>query len=291
MLANADRLLLFDLEWNPRGELTHRWFGGIHGLHADSEGVWVCCTNADLLAKMSWEGDIVMVWEWRRDSLLRETFGLKRLPPVNRELDYRDPETMRAGVPNVVHLNGVAPAPDGGILVSLGRILSPAGYRRAWVAGQVGAMVRWLGLPPLRSGRGRRVKGPVGSLSGSSSAIVSLSSGGQTEVLTQEKGIAVPNHNVWLEGRTLLYNDSNKGHLVVEDLDGDREKRRIPVPGASPFVRGLARLSATSFLVGGHGPAAIHRIDLKRGAVTQSVPIGDDPAEAVFGIRLHSAER
>lgn len=285
MVANADRLLLFDLEWNPRGELTHPWLGGIHGLHADSEGVWVCCTNADLLVKSTWDGDIVEEWEWRRDASLRETFGLSRLSPIDRELDYRDPQTMRSGVPNVVHLNSVAPAPDGGILVSFGRILSPSRYRRARVAGRVGAVARWLGLPSLRLGRGRPPETGVGTIPGSSSAIVRLRTDGRTEVLAWEKGTAVPNHNVWMEGRALLYNDSNEGHLVVVDLEGDREPRRIPVPGASPFVRGLARLSATSFLVGGNGPAALHQIDLPRGEVTRTVPIGGDPAEAIFAIQ------
>lgn len=284
-MANADRLLLFDLEWNPRGELTHPWLGGIHGLHADPDGVWVCCTNADLLVKATWDGDIVEEWEWRRDASLRETFGLRRLSPIDRELDYRDPQTMRSGVPNVVHLNSVAPAPDGGILVSFGRILSPIRYRRARVAGQAGAMARWLDLPPLRRGRGRPLGGRVGSIPGSSSAIVRLRTDGGTEVLAWEKGTAVPNHDVWMEGRTLLYNDSNKGHLVVVDLDGDAEPRRIPVPGASSFVRGLARLSPTCFLVGGHGPAAIHQVDLQRGEVTRTVPIGGDPGEAIFAIQ------
>ena len=285
VVANAERLFFFDLEWNLGAEFTHPWFGGIHDLYADPEGIWVCCTNADLLARMTWNGEVVADWEWRRDRALRTTLGLGRVPPVDRELDYRVPETMRFGVRNLVHLNAVAPAPDGGLLVSLGRILSPGRYRQARAAGWLGAVASRLGVPARRADRPHAGGQPVGEIAGSSSAILHLRPGGQVELLAREKDVAVPNHNVWLEGQTLLYNDSNRGHLVAVDLSGRRKERRIRVPGGSRFVRGLTRLSATSFLVGGYRPAAVYRVDLERGAVTQTLPISDDPAESVYAIQ------
>lgn len=285
VLANAERLLVFDRDWKSRGEMTHPWFGGIHDLHADSEGVWVCCTNADLLAKTSWSGDIVSVWEWRRDAFLRAALGLRRVPPVDRDRDYRDPETMRSGVPNIVHLNGVPPAPDGGLLISFGRILSRARYHRARVAGWLGSAARTLGIPPRSVDHRRPSTLPVGRVAGSSSAIVHLSPDGSTEILARERDVAVPNHNVWREGGVLLYNDSNRGQLVAMDLKPPWHERRIKIPGNSPFVRGLARWSATCFLIGGHRPAAVHTVDLEQDAVIRTLPVSDDPAETIYAIQ------
>lgn len=282
VVANTERLLLFDLEGRPIRNITHPWFGGIHDLHADPEGIWVCCTNADLLAKVSWEGEIIADWEWRRQADLRAAFRLPRLPPVDRTLDYRDPRTMLSGVRNLVHLNGVAPARDSGLVLSFGRVLSPARYRRARFECRLGAVARRSG--PVVSG-GRRSRSAVRRIPGSSSAIVRLRSHGRTEILAREKKVGVPNHNVWLEGRSLLYNDSNSGRLTVKALDGRGKAQAIPIPGKAPFVRGLARVDATTFLVGSQGPATVHRIDLRRAVVTDTFPLGECPAEAVFAIR------
>ncbi len=286
VLANSERLLFFDVQWRPIGEFSHPRLGGIHDILAQNDGVWVTSTNADLLVKVSWGGELLADWSWRDDPGLRQTFGLPHLPPVDRTLDYRDPATMRGGVYNTVHLNSVSSAPDGGLLLSFGRVLSPASWRRAGMNGRLGAMARKLGLP----GRGSRFippgLPPVGRIPGCSAAIVWLKADGQTQVLAREQDTAVPNHNVlWAEDR-LLYNDSNGGALVSLSLAEPGCVHRMVIPGAPSFARGLALLDNRTALVGSQAPAAIYRAELDDHIVTLKQQLSGRSTESVFALCL-----
>jgi hypothetical protein len=283
-LANSERMLFFDDHWRPVGEVTHPWLGGIHDILALEDGVWVTATNADLLVKVSWAGELLADWSWRDDPGLRRAFGLSRLPAVNRTLDYRDPATMRGGVYNCVHLNGVSPAPDGGLLLSFGRILSPTSYLRARVNGRLGALARTLGLPAKRSHFIPPGLPPVGRIPGSSAAIVWLKRNGNTEILMHENGTAVPNHNALWAGDRLLYNDSNAGALVSLSKPGFLH--RMAVPGAPGFARGLALLDNRTALVGSQAPAAVYHADLDNLNVTMEQRLSSRSTESVFALCL-----
>lgn len=52
---------------------------------------------------------------------------------------------MRDGVHNTVHLNAVSRSPEG-LLLSFGRILSPAAYKKAKVASVLGRIAKYIGL-------------------------------------------------------------------------------------------------------------------------------------------------
>jgi hypothetical protein len=284
VLANHERLLFFDRRWQSPRQFSHPWLGGVHDLHADAEGVWVCCTNADLVVKVSWDGDIIADWEWRSWNSVRTALGFNKLRPVDRRLDYRDPGTMRSGVRNIVHLNGVFPAPDGGLLLSFGRVLSRQRYLRSRLEGWLGAIAKTLRVQPRVDTKGTGQ--PAGRIPGSSAAIVWVHNDGRPEIVVHVSDVEVPNHNVWFEKGTLFYNDSNKGCLVIQPWQSIESATSIPIPGNSPFVRGLARLDENRFLVGSSRPAAIHLVDVRKRIVMRSIMLSSQPTECVFAACL-----
>jgi hypothetical protein len=288
VVANAERLFLFDAAWKRVGEITHPWFGGIHDILVEPDGVWVTSTSADLLLKVDWDGKVVADWDWRRDDGLVAALGFRRLPPVDRRRDHRVPDGARGGIWNVVHLNAVSRGAGrmDGLLLSFGRILSPAAYRQRWRASLLGRLARAAGLRRWERGDalGATVEARVGTIEGSSSAIVLVSANGASRVLRHVPGVSVPNHNILQSADRLLYNDTNGGRLVVTHPDPDRPERTIAVPGSPSFPRGLARLSADRYLVGSKDPAAVYVMDVEAGRVETAIPLGGVPNESVYGI-------
>src|SRR5262245_19386765 len=47
-VAVADRVLAFDSSWRRMADVTHRWFGQLHGILTDGTGVWVAATACDM---------------------------------------------------------------------------------------------------------------------------------------------------------------------------------------------------------------------------------------------------
>ena len=285
VVANTERLLVFDTSWRLVDELSHPLAGGIHDILAVDDGIWIASTSADLLVKLSWEGTLLDVWEWRRDARLVRELGFGRLPPVDRGRDYRDPESMRRGVPNVVHLNAVTPRP-GGLLVSFGRVLSPAAYRRRRLAGVAGYAASVLGLGRRAQGPRPLGAGPPSRIGGSSSAFIALAEDLSAELLWRVDDIDVPNHNALEVAGNLIYNDSNGSRLVATPLAGPSAARDVELPGDPSFLRGLAHLGDLRFLVGNQGPLALYQVDLEEGRVVAEIPLPGQPTESAYGICL-----
>ena len=281
VVANTERLLVYDTRWRPLGDLSHPLLGGIHDVLATEEGLWVASTSADLVVKLGWGGELLDVWEWRLDRQLGRALGLHRVPPVDRTRDYRDPESMRRGVPNLVHLNGLGRSPEG-VLVSLGRVQSAASYRRYRLRGVLGGVASALGVKRRR--RPRSTVRPR-EVPGSSSALVRLLPGGTSELLCRTREISVPNHNVHLQGDVLVYNDSNGSRLVGQGMAKGNELA-VEIPGSPSFVRGLAHLGDLEFLVGNQEPLALYRVDLAAQRVVRRILLGGVEHESTYGICL-----
>jgi hypothetical protein len=303
VVANTDTLFVLDSDWQVAKRITHPWLGGVHAILAEADGIWVTCTSADLLLKLSWDGKLLDHWLWRDDRELRRQLGASQggsqFDPAR---DYRDP-LASGGSFNVSHLNAVARAPEG-LVVGLGRLLSPRALRRQRVEG---AMVRLAEkTAPSRSAlravrRRREVRGswtPGGKRRvDSAHALVAVdgraAAGGRlagtgtvARLLLHIRGIAVPNHDVTVDGDRLLYNDSNRDRLVAVDRGTGRETASVPIPGRPGFARGLARLSRDRFLVGSKCPAAIHIADLAAGTVVDSIALGEAGRDSVFAIAM-----
>ena len=281
VVANTERLLVYDSRWRPVADLGHPLVGGIHDVLATEEGLWVASTSADLVVKLGWDGELLDVWEWRLDRPLVRALGFRRVPPVDRSRDYRDPESMRRGVPNLVHLNGLGRGVDG-VLVSLGRVQSVADFRRYRLRGVLGAIASTLGVKRRR--RPRPTVRPR-EVPGSSSALVAMRHDGTSELLCRVGEISVPNHNVHREGEVLVYNDSNGSRLVGHPLGRDRQFA-VEIPGDPGFVRGLAHLGGLEFLVGNQEPLALYRVDLGAERVMGRILLGGVEHESTYGICL-----
>ena len=65
LVANAERLFVFDASWKPAGTITHPLLGGVHDVLAEEDGIWAACTCADLLLRVSWDGRLLTAWDWR----------------------------------------------------------------------------------------------------------------------------------------------------------------------------------------------------------------------------------
>jgi hypothetical protein len=280
VVANTERLLVYDTRWRPLADLGHPLVGGIHDVLATEQGLWVASTSADLVVLLGWDGQLLDVWEWRLDRELVRALGFRSVPPVDRGRDYRDPESMRRGVPNLVHLNGLGRGPEGEILVSLGRVISREEYRRYRWRGRLGALAVALGVKrrkkPRPTVRPREVHG-------SASALVELRPGEGARLLHRVPGIAVPNHNVHRSGDRLVYNDSNGSRLVGHGLHGQGELA-VTIPGDPSFVRGLAPLGGLEYLVGNQEPLALYRVDLEGERVQDRVLLEGVEHESTYGI-------
>ena len=285
VVANTECLFIYDLAWKLVGSISHRWMGAIHDILAEQDGIWVTCTSADLLVKLSWQGDILRHWEWRRDENLRQAVGFRRLPGTDLEIDYRDPMSIR-GVSDLVHLNAVAPGGNG-LLLSFGRILSPRAYRRARVLALGRRVARMIGVRPRKARLPRDPLSPTRlKKADSSSAVVLWPCGRSAKILHRIGETAVPNHNVLQVDDTLLYNDSNRGRLVLERSDGGSRQRAVAIPGHPSFVRGLVQVSEHGFLVGSQMPAAVYKVDMQKLRVTASYMLHGEPYESVYGLCL-----
>lgn len=288
VVANAERLFVLGPDWRVAREITHPWMGGVHGILAEEDGVWVTCTMADLLIKVDWDGRLVHDWEWRRDDPLLSAFGYGRLPPVDRDVDYREPGSSRAAVRNVAHINGVCRGGDGRLVLSFGRVLAPAVYRSQALARAAGRLAAAAGVTwrPAAGARKAPPGVPSGTIEGSMYAVVALDGAGRSEILLAEPDTRVPNHDVWASDDLLVYCDTNRGRLVGTDVQTGAVRGAVAIPGEPSFVRGLEPLGGLRFLVGSQRPAAVHEVDLGAEEITATYAIDGDPDESVHNIAL-----
>jgi len=290
VLANFESLFVIDPSWRIVEEFSHPWTGAVHDVLAEEDGIWIACTNADLLLQLGWDGSPRKWWTWRDDRALVSRLGMRAVPRFDPSVDYRDPVAMHAGVYNTVHLNAVTRGRDG-LLVSLGRIEPPARVARRRAAAVLGRGARRLGVERADLPRGaqrapRPADGPVKPREGSAFAIVAVSDGDpmSARLLVHEHGTRVPNHNVVEVGGLVVYNDSNRGCLSAARPGSEHAHRAVEVPGSPPFARGLASLGGDRYLVGSQAPAAVHVVDLGIGSVVSSLDLGGEPSESVYAI-------
>jgi hypothetical protein len=280
-VANADTVFVFDAGWQRTAELTHPLTGAVHDVLAEEDGVWLACSNCDLLLKLAWNGAVLDRWCWRDDPGLVAALGFRSVPQFDPGLDYRNPQVLQGGVYNIVHLNGLARSREG-LLLSLGRILDPREVSRRTLKARVGRVAARLGV--TRSYSARPTPVPASVIPGSTYAVVLLSESKRAEFVLRVPGIAVPNHNLHEDGELLVYGDSNGGRLVSWDRASGAELTAVAIPGEPGFVRGLARLEGGRYLVGSQEPLALHDVDLARSELVRSIELGGEPNESVYGI-------
>lgn len=282
-LANSERVLVFDTNWRLKNEITHPLMGGIHDLLSDPEGIWVACTSADLLVRMSWDGELISAWEWRADARLRSQLGFGYLARVNRRIDFRDPETSRSAPHNLAHLNSIHRSGDK-ILVSLGRVIPPQSYKRLVLTGWIGRIAQLMGVRRSSTTKSGLQPGgiPASRRPGSRFAMLELDEHQQANLIFSQSDIEVPNHNVAVFQDRILYNDTNRNEVVSLDLKEDCEQR-LPIPGAPGFLRGMA-LSGRNVFVGSQAPAAVYQVDLERWAIKREFLLDGVSGESVYGV-------
>jgi hypothetical protein len=300
VLANSERLFVFDREWQMVGELSNAWTADIHEILAEPDGTWVTCTACDLLLKLDWGGEVLASWSWRSDRRLAARFGFDSLSEVQQGLDYRDPRQRGYAVHDVGHLNAVTRARNG-LIVSLGRVLTPRAFRSRGLSRLVRhtAARSAITRPAMAALRRRHLRKlgadvlPMPDRGPGSSALVLVSdptavrgSIPAAEVVVRQDGLELPNHNVLEVDDLLVYNDTNRGRLVVCDRRDGGVVRSVEVPGNPGYARGLAWLGGETFVVGSQRPTALHTIDLGAGQVTASAVIGRDPWESVSSVAL-----
>ena len=289
VIANTERLLTFDFSSMLVKEMTHPWMGGIHDILAEADGIWVTCTYSDLLLKIDWNGKLIAEWEWRLDKNLTAELGFNNLHSVDRNLNYRDPNSLRNGVCNIIHLNSVTRAPEG-LLLCFGRILSSTSYKKHKIESVFGKTMLDLGLRRLANKsifhaiERFHVPFVKGKFNGSSSALVLLRKDGSTKLLKRLFGANIPNHNLIHGRNSLVYNDTNRSKVIRTSLNVNIPDCSITIPGQSSFLRGLAQLDEDTFFVGSQAPAAIYKVDFKSGLILSSCELDGVVKESVYAI-------
>jgi hypothetical protein len=253
VIANAERLFVLDTSWRLAAEFSDRLMADVHDVLGEERGIWVAATGCDTLLLVRWDGRLEQAWSFRKNRKLLKELGFRKLslPPIDPEIDFRDPEARRTGFERL-HLNSLGRG-SAGLVVSLGRVATE------------------LEPPEL------------------SSVLVEVTDGARgasprVSVLHRQAGIRAPNHNVAVDGDLLIYNDSNRHCLVAYDMRSGSERCAVPVPGEPSFARGLARISPSLWLVGSQAPLAVYAVDVDRAEVVGSFPLGGIQDETVYGI-------
>jgi hypothetical protein len=283
VVANSERIFVFDRGWSIVDELTDPLMGAVHDVLAVEDGIWVTCTACDLLLKIDWHGDPIETWSWRSEPELVSALGFGSLPAVDPELDHRDPRIAQQGVHNIVHLNGVTKIGDG-LLLLFGRILSPAVVRQRLRKAVLARTLSRVGV--ARSLPTKPTPVPASTVAGSSFAVVELPDHGPPRVVLHRSGITVPNHNVEELDGEIVYLDSNEGRLVVWDPKAAAEQLSVPIPGSPSFPRGLVRIGERQYLVGSQAPLALHAVDLDARRVIETIEIEGAAKESVYGLSV-----
>lgn len=253
VVANAERVFVFDASWRLVAEFSDRLMADVHGVLAEERGIWITATGTDTLLLVSWEGRLERVWKLGADRALMRELGFRRssLGRINPALDLRDPR-LRGPNHDYLHLNGLGRSGDS-LLLCLGRV------------------------QPTKP-----EPGPM------ESALVRLTENGdgppRLSLLHRRPGIRVPSHDVAEDGGLLLFNDSTDESFVAVDVASGEMRCAIRVPGSPPYVRGLARIGPDLWLAGSQAPLAVHAIDLRRAQVVASYPLAGIQDEVVFGI-------
>ena len=253
VVANAERLFVFDTSWNLVAELSDRLMVDVHDVLAEERGIWVTATGIDLLLLVTWDGEVEHAWTFRKDRRLLKELGFRRrsLPAADPELDLRDPRLRGAGYDRL-HLNSLGRSPRG-LLLSFGRV-RPSEESDAEASSAL--------LRATENGAGNP----------------------EVDVLYRQDGIRLPSHNVAEDGDLLVYNDSSNHRLVAWDTVRGEVRHRVAIPGSPPYARGLARIGSDLWLVGSQAPLSVHAVDLRREAVVASYPLAGIQDEVVFGL-------
>jgi hypothetical protein len=287
VVANSETLFTLDASWQTLAAFSHPFTGSIHDLLAEEDAIWVACTNADLLLKLDWDGAELDRWSWRDDARLVRDFGFRSLPRFDAAIDYRDPLAVQGGVHNIVHLNGITRCPDG-LLLSFGRVLSPAEVRRRRIRAVPGRLAARLRVQ--RQAPTAPTPLPTNFMPGSSSALVLLRETGvalahaEARILLRVHDVVVPNHNCLQAGEILLYGDSNGSRLVAVDRATGSERSSVAIPGGPAFVRGLVQLEEDVYLVGSQAPLALYAVDLRRGEIVAGYELDGAEHESIYAV-------
>jgi hypothetical protein len=260
VLANSERLFLFDTSWRLTRQVTHPLMGAVHDVLAEERGIWLTCAACDALLLVSWDGELEDWWTLQDHPELVRELGLPRRPGLDLALDYRDPRLVPGSTFNRIHLNAVAQSPEG-LLLSFGRFVPVEKklFRRS---------------RPVQPGTSALVLVDVREAIRSAPATV----------LHRVEGAASPNHNAAWDGDLLVYNDSTCDRLVAVDRRNGREQASVEVPGDPAFARGLAAAGPGRWLVGSQAPAAVHLVDLERREVSATIPLDGHENESVYAI-------
>jgi hypothetical protein len=108
-VAIYDRILVFDYFWQLLDEIRHPHVVGHHEIQVEADGILCCSTMVDMVAKLSFDGNLLFEWWAAEDEAFVAWTGGK-LTRWNREVDYsshRDPSGLEFYPGKQYHINNV----------------------------------------------------------------------------------------------------------------------------------------------------------------------------------------
>jgi hypothetical protein len=94
----------------------------------------------------------------------------------------------------------------------------------------------------------------------------------------------VPIHNMAVFEDRLIYADTDQNELVSFNRAGGAE-RRLHIPGAPGFLRGMA-CSGDTLYIGSQAPAAVYQVDLASWKIKRVYLLDGLESESVYGVAL-----
>jgi hypothetical protein len=260
VVANTERLFIFDEHWQMISSFSSPLMGSLHEILAEQDGIWCCCTYADLMVKWTWDGLVKSIFSWREEKNVVRALGFTNLKKTDLFIDYRDPNNRS----NIAQLNGIFPMGQYGYLLSMGQVPTKNYLKKCMAT--PGAQ------PEMGEGDAFRSYvlwvGPAGK-----------------RLPMRIDGISSPSHNVAFDGERLITLDTSRGEIRAGFDDEHRSFITRPVRESFGYLRGLCRISKERYLVGDKSPMQIHEIDAESLARVGGMDIpGPHRDECVFAI-------
>ena len=295
-IANSAAVFRYDPQWNLLGMISHPSCSAIHDIAFQRDTLWVTSARTDVLMQFDLFGELLQHYYLRSPSPALSKLGWR--PPIllrdehirQGKIDFRNPLTHDQESYDRAHLNSLCFLSNGEMLVSLGQVI---GSEQAFLLQLKGRLIR-LGLWPLFLSFNRA----IGSLlrkpkdlhsnlvvrpGKSLSAVVRISPAGRHTLSLAIPDVSTPSHSLLaLPDDTVVYLNTSAGTVLHFD----------PQPGAvnsttkvtDGFLRGAARLSENTILLGSKGELIVFELDNQR--IASTYRLTDDPNEAVYDIKV-----
>ncbi|HXF85205.1 MAG TPA: hypothetical protein VNK49_07420 [Anaerolineales bacterium] len=294
-VANYSTVFFFDRRWNFLRAFTHPSISAIHEILCVKDGVWVTSTANDLLAKFDLYGKLTEFHLIRQQvdvmKQLRATTRRTLRPQdiLKPKVDFRRRSYFNSDLYDRTHLNSLAVAGDGRVLLLLGLIVNDYFSFLMNIKTLLLKLKVWdiflsfnrvlrailhlekplhseLILPPAKG----------------KSAVLCFDDSKPWEIILQCTVAHNPSHSIRvLRDGTCIYLDTSSGAIVHFNMQGNVLSN---TPVTQKFLRGACELWDGQLVVGAGNTLLLFGLAERK--IVDQIELSNDPSESVFDIKI-----